>query len=68
MSISINKNRKEMKTFKINFEDQEGNVIYSKVDTFLDEKDAVNYADKKIANTNDDCVSFEIYEVSIKNK
>ena len=52
-----------MKTFKINFQDSGENVIYSKVDFFYDEQDAINYANDKLANTSDDCVTFEIYEL-----
>jgi hypothetical protein len=56
-------NKLIMKTYKINFLDIEGNDIYSKVDTFYDEQDARNYAIHKLANTSDECVIFEIYEL-----
>jgi len=52
-----------MKTYKINFLDEEENVIYSKVDTFYDEIDANKYARTKLATTSDECVTFELYEL-----
>ena len=52
-----------MKTFKINFEDSNGNVIYSKVDTFFNEQDAIAYADNILANTSDECVTFNLFEL-----
>lgn len=51
-----------MKNFKINFEDAEGNTIYTIVSSFIDESYAIKYAITKLANTSDDCVSFEIYD------
>ena len=52
-----------MKTFKINFLDIDNNEIYCKVDEFYNEESANAYAQLKLANTSDECVTFEIYEL-----
>lgn len=51
-----------METYKIVFQDSEGNELFSKVDEFYNEKDAENYAKNIVANSMGGAEYFEIYE------
>jgi hypothetical protein len=53
-----------MKTFRIIFRDAEGNDLYSKDDDFFSVDDAVEYADKIIANGRSSEDHFYIYQTS----
>ena len=52
-----------MKTYKINFLDIEDNTIYSKIYEGEEKLEASVYASLILANTSDECVTYEIFEL-----
>lgn len=53
-----------MKTFKINFLDIDDNTIYSKMYEGSEKLEASIYATLILNNTSDECVTYEILEVT----
>lgn len=53
-----------MKTFKINFLDIDDNTIYSKMYEGAEKLEASVYATLILNNTSDECVTYEIWEVT----
>ena len=53
---------KDMKTFKIIFNDAEGNELFTKTNEFFDLSDATKYANNILGESRDGAESFEIYE------
>lgn len=53
-----------MKTFKINFLDIDDNTIYSKIYQGEEKLEASIYATLILNNTSDECVTYEICEVT----
>lgn len=53
-----------MKTFKINFLDIDGNDIYYKMYECDEKLEASVYATLILNNTSDECVTYEIWEVT----
>jgi hypothetical protein len=51
-----------MSTFKIEFNDLDGNDVYSVTKTFNDLAEASKYAQTILATSSDECVDFTIYE------
>jgi hypothetical protein len=54
---------RKMKTYKINFLDIEDNTIYSKIYEGEEKLEASVYASLILANTSDECVTYEIFEL-----
>lgn len=52
-----------MKNFKIEFNDIDGNDVYSVTKQFDSVVDAINYARIIIATSSDECVDFNIIEL-----
>jgi len=53
-----------MKTYKINFLDMDDNTIYSKMYEGEEKLEASIYATLILNNTSDECVTFEVYELT----
>lgn len=52
-----------MKKYKIEFQDIFGNEIYSVQKEFNNLREAMKYAYNILANSNDDCIKYQIFEL-----